>query len=102
MDIWEANKTVIEFSAVDKERAEELSDLVDHFESSTATILRRAKLDPLVVTKAALLPTKDELDGLTEALKAFTLSMTTMGQRQGKGQAFNLAIGLNRNAALSD
>ncbi len=80
MDIWEVNKTIIEFSAINKERVEGLSDLVDYFESSTATILRRAKLDLLMVTKAALLPAKDKLDGLTEALKAFTLSITTMGQ----------------------
>jgi hypothetical protein len=99
LDIWEANKTVMEFSAVDKDRAEGLSDLVDHFESSTAAMPRRAKLDPPVVTKVAPSPVKDELDGLTEALKAFTLSMTTMGQYQGRGQAFNPAIGLNGNAA---
>jgi hypothetical protein len=80
LDIWKTNKTVIEFSAIDKERAEGLSDLVNYFKSSTATILRRAKLDLLVVTKAALSPAKDKLDGLTEALKTFTLSITTMGQ----------------------
>jgi hypothetical protein len=43
-------------------------------------MLRRAKLDLPVVTKAALLLAKDELDSLTEALKAFTLSITTIGQ----------------------
>jgi hypothetical protein len=43
-------------------------------------MLRRAKLDPLVVTKVALSPAKDELDSLIEALKAFTLSIITMGQ----------------------
>jgi hypothetical protein len=80
LDIWEANKTVIEFSTIDKERVEGLSDLVNHFKSSTATMLRRAKLDPPVVTKAALSPAKDELNGLIKALKAFTLSMTTIGQ----------------------
>jgi hypothetical protein len=80
LDIWEANKTVMEFSAIDKERVEGLSDLVNHFKSSTATIPRRAKLDPPVVTKAVLSPAKDELDGLIEALKAFTLSMITIGQ----------------------
>jgi hypothetical protein len=80
LDIWETNKTVIKFSAVNKERVEGLSDLVDYFKSSTTTMLRRAKLDPPVVTKAALSPAKDELNGLTEALKAFTLFITTMGQ----------------------
>jgi hypothetical protein len=80
LDIWETNKTVIEFSAINKERAKGLSDLVNYFESSTTTMLRRAKLDPPVVTKAALSLAKDELDSLTEALKAFTLSMITMGQ----------------------
>jgi hypothetical protein len=80
LDIWETNKTVIEFSAINKKRAEELSDLVNHFELSTTTILRRAKLDPPVVTKAVLLLIKDELNSLTKALKAFTLSIITMGQ----------------------
>jgi hypothetical protein len=78
LDIWETNKTIIEFSTINKERVEELSNLVNYFKSSTTTILRRAKLDLLVVTKAALLFIKDELDSLTEALKAFTLSMTTI------------------------
>jgi hypothetical protein len=41
-------------------------------------MLRRAKLDLSVVTKAVLLPAKDELDSLIKALKAFTLSITTM------------------------
>jgi hypothetical protein len=80
LDIWETNKTIIEFSTINKERAEELSDLVNYFKSSTVTMLRRAKLDLLVVTKAVLLPAKDELDSLTEALKAFTLSIITIGQ----------------------
>jgi hypothetical protein len=80
LDIWETNKTIIEFSTINKERAEGLSNLVDHFKSSTATMLRRAKLDPLVVTKAVLLSIKDELNSLIEALKAFTLSITTIGQ----------------------
>jgi hypothetical protein len=80
LDIWETNKTIIEFSTINKERVEGLSDLVNYFESSTATMLRRAKLDSLVVTKVVLLSIKDELDSLTEALKAFTLSITTMGQ----------------------
>ncbi len=80
LDIQETNKTVIEFSAINKERVEGLSDLVNYFELSTATILRRAKLDPLVVTKVALLPVKDELDSLTKALKAFILSIIIIGQ----------------------
>ncbi len=80
LNIQEANKTIIEFSTIDKERAEGLSNLVNYFKSSTTTILRRAKLDPLVVTKVVLLSTKDELDSLTEALKAFILSITTIGQ----------------------
>jgi hypothetical protein len=80
LDIWETNKTVIEFSTINKKRAEGLSDLVNYFESSTTTMLRRAKLDPLIVTKAMLLSTKDELDSLTKALKAFTLSITIIGQ----------------------
>ncbi len=37
-------------------------------------------MDPLVVTKVVLLFVKDKLDGLIEALKAFTLSITTIGQ----------------------
>jgi undecaprenyl pyrophosphate synthase len=80
LDIWEANKTIIEFSTINKKRAEELSNLVDYFESSIATILRRAKLDPLVVTKAVLLSIKDELNSLIEALKAFTLSIIIIEQ----------------------
>jgi hypothetical protein len=80
LDIWKVNKTIIEFSAVNKERVEGLSNLVNHFKSSTTTMLRRAKLDPLVVTKAVPLPIKDELDSLIKALKAFTLSIITMGQ----------------------
>ncbi len=80
LDIQEVNKTVIEFSTINKERIEELSNLVNYFKLSTATILRRAKLDLPVVTKVVLLLIKDELNGLIKALKAFTLSMTTMGQ----------------------
>jgi hypothetical protein len=80
LDIWETNKTIIEFSTINKERVEGLSNLVNYFKSSTATILRRAKLDLPVVTKVVLLPTKDELNSLTKALKAFTLSIMTMGQ----------------------
>ncbi len=80
LDIQKANKTIIEFSTINKKRAEELSNLVNHFKSSTATILRRAKLDPPVVTKAVLLPAKDELNSLTKALKTFTLSIITIGQ----------------------
>ncbi len=80
LNIQEANKTIIKFSAINKKRAERLSNLVNYFELSTATILRRAKLDLLVVTKAALLPAKDKLNSLTEALKAFILFITIMGQ----------------------
>jgi hypothetical protein len=43
-------------------------------------MLRRAKLDLLVVIKAVLLSIKDELDSLTKALKAFTLSIIIIGQ----------------------
>ncbi len=80
LDIQEANKTIIEFSTINKERAEGLSNLVNYFKSSTTTILRRAKLDLPVVTKAVLLLVKDELNSLIKALKAFTLSITTIGQ----------------------
>ncbi len=43
-------------------------------------MLRRAKLDLLVVIKAVLLSIKDELNSLTKALKTFTLSIITIGQ----------------------
>jgi hypothetical protein len=61
---------------------------------------RRAKLDLSIVTKVVLLPTKDKLNGLIKALKAFILSITIIGQYQGKGQAFKLAIRLNKNITL--
>jgi hypothetical protein len=80
LDIWETNKTVIKFSTINKKRAEELSNLVDYFKSSTTTMLRRAKLNSSVVTKVVLLSTKDKLNSLIKALKAFTLSIITIEQ----------------------
>ncbi len=80
LDIQETNKTIIEFSTINKERAEGLSNLVNYFKSSTITIIRRAKLDPLVVIKAVLLLAKDGLNSLIEALKAFILSIIIIGQ----------------------
>ncbi len=80
LDIQETNKTIIEFSTINKERAEGLSNLVNYFKLSTATILRRAKLDLSVVIKAVLLSIKDKLNSLTEALKTFTLSIITIRQ----------------------
>ncbi len=51
LDIWEANKTITEFSTINKERVEGLSNLVNYFKLSTTTMLRRAKLDSPVVKR---------------------------------------------------
>ncbi len=80
LNIQEVNKTIIDFSAINKEKAEGLNNLVNYFESSTTTILKRAKLNLLVVTKVVILPIKDKLNSLTKALKAFILFIINIKQ----------------------
>jgi hypothetical protein len=64
--------------------AHALGTCTEHVTSSEdtrdVTILRRAKLDLLIVIKVVLLSTKDKLNGLIKALKAFILFIITIGQ----------------------